>query len=97
MPTCRQDKARFRRARRPSSPSGGGRGGAAKQRRSGGRRSSNAPPLTIHHRASIRAEGIVRLEVTTGESGRPPLRRASLDTSPPIDGGEERRGANRLI
>ncbi|TPL54969.1 hypothetical protein FJ937_04860 [Mesorhizobium sp. B2-4-4] len=23
--------------------------------------------------------------------GRPPLRRASLDTSPPIDGGEERR------
>ncbi|TIQ35634.1 MAG: hypothetical protein E5X48_12995 [Mesorhizobium sp.] len=25
------------------------------------------------------------------EPGRPPLRRASLATSPPIDGGEERR------
>ncbi|RUX86487.1 endonuclease domain-containing protein, partial [Mesorhizobium sp. M7A.F.Ca.CA.004.08.1.1] len=24
-------------------------------------------------------------------NGRPPLRRAVLDTSPPIDGGEERR------
>ncbi|TPI12136.1 hypothetical protein FJW10_27665 [Mesorhizobium sp. B4-1-1] len=24
-------------------------------------------------------------------AGRPPLRRAALDTSPPIDGGEERR------
>ncbi|TIW98223.1 MAG: endonuclease domain-containing protein, partial [Mesorhizobium sp.] len=26
-------------------------------------------------------------------NSRPPLRRASLDTSPPIDGGEERREA----
>ncbi|TIT63718.1 MAG: hypothetical protein E5W90_25395 [Mesorhizobium sp.] len=32
-----------------------------------------------------------RLEIAAAEPGRPPLRRASLDTSPPIDGGEERR------
>ena len=33
-------------------------------------------------------ELIIRMELM---NSRPPLRRASLDTSPPIDGGEERR------
>ncbi|TPI37323.1 hypothetical protein FJW05_26630 [Mesorhizobium sp. B2-9-1] len=32
---------------------------------------------------------------TPRQGGRPPLRRAALDTSPPIDGGEEGRQAVR--
>ncbi|RUX22916.1 hypothetical protein EOA13_35075 [Mesorhizobium sp. M7A.F.Ca.US.011.01.1.1] len=64
----------------------GGRGGAAKQRRSGGSHSLNAPRQDRHNPASRK----LRQAVIRGR-GRPPLRRASLDTSPPIDGGEERR------
>ncbi|AZO57344.1 hypothetical protein EJ077_31005 [Mesorhizobium sp. M8A.F.Ca.ET.057.01.1.1] len=36
-------------------------------------------------------EALSRRETTTPEASRPPLRRASLATSPPIDGGEEGR------
>ncbi|RUW76437.1 hypothetical protein EN786_33145 [Mesorhizobium sp. M4B.F.Ca.ET.143.01.1.1] len=68
-------------------PPEGGRGVAAKQRRSGGRRFLNTPPPTIHQSGP----GITPPETTNAGAGRPPLRRASLDTSPPIDGGEERR------
>ncbi|TGQ29255.1 hypothetical protein EN857_30080 [Mesorhizobium sp. M4B.F.Ca.ET.214.01.1.1] len=41
----------------------------------------NSPIRAKHHPARNNDAG----------AGRPPLRRASLDTSPPIDGGEERR------